>query len=45
MKTSPLKYHHVIGIMSGTSLDGLDLAYCIYREKEECKDFKVFKGL
>lgn len=36
-----MRYHHVIGIMSGTSLDGLDLAYCIFREKEECKDFKV----
>lgn len=32
MKTSPLKYHHVIGIMSGTSLDGLDLAYCVFKQ-------------
>lgn len=32
MNTSPLKYHHVIGIMSGTSLDGLDLAYCIFKQ-------------
>lgn len=32
MELPLLKYHHVIGIMSGTSLDGLDLAYCVFKQ-------------
>lgn len=32
MNIPTLKCHHVIGIMSGTSLDGLDLAYCIFKQ-------------
>ena len=32
MALPPLKYHHVIGIMSGTSLHGLDLAYCVFKQ-------------
>lgn len=47
-----LKYNHVIGIMSGTSLDGLDLAYCVFKQEKflhdndkELKDFEVIKTL
>ena len=41
MDHSELKYQHVIGIMSGTSLDGLDLAYCVFEEERN----KVYRGL
>ena len=45
MKNSSLKYHHVIGIMSGTSLDGLDLAYCVFEEKGKGWNYKVHKAV
>lgn len=35
---------HVIGIMSGTSLDGLDLAYCIFQKQESKWTFDVVLG-
>jgi anhydro-N-acetylmuramic acid kinase len=41
--------HHIIGLMSGSSLDGLDIAYCVFEENNgrwsyeiavaECADF------
>jgi anhydro-N-acetylmuramic acid kinase len=33
--------YSVIGVMSGTSLDGLDIAYCIFEKKDEKWDFKI----
>ena len=39
-----MKYQHIIGIMSGTSLDGVDLAYCVFGE-ERNKVYKDFKDL
>ena len=35
-----MKYK-VLGMMSGTSLDGLDLAYCIFERKENRWDFDL----
>ncbi|MBO4655931.1 MAG: anhydro-N-acetylmuramic acid kinase, partial [Bacteroidales bacterium] len=45
MNHPPLKSHHVIGIMSGTSLDGLDLVYCVFGEEEEGWEYEVRKAV
>ncbi len=35
--------HTAIGLMSGTSLDGTDLAYCIFEKVNSTWDFKIIK--
>ncbi|UWX56024.1 anhydro-N-acetylmuramic acid kinase [Maribacter litopenaei] len=36
-----MKLYKVVGIMSGTSLDGLDLAYCQLRRKKDQWEFEI----
>lgn len=40
-----MKYQHVIGIMSGTSLDGVDLAYCVFGKKGKDWGYEVRKAV
>lgn len=37
--------YYVIGVMSGTSLDGLDLAYCHFQKKKSKWDFTILEGI
>lgn len=39
--TSEKETYHVIGVMSGTSLDGIDLAYCLFRSGGELFEFEI----
>ena len=40
-----MKTYAGIGIMSGTSLDGLDLAYCTFTETEGLWDYQIIKAV
>lgn len=39
-----MKTYRVIGIMSGTSLDGLDLAYCEFFKKQSNWNYRIIKA-
>lgn len=36
-----MRRYKVLGLMSGTSLDGLDMAYCHFWKKEDAWDFEI----
>ena len=38
-----MDYYRVIGLMSGSSLDGLDIAYCEFRVENGKWSFKILK--
>ena len=39
-----MKTYKIIGLMSGTSLDGVDLAFCHFTKKSEKWSFKIIKA-
>lgn len=42
--SSNIQEYKVVGMMSGTSLDGLDLAYCLFRVKDGHYSFSIEKA-
>jgi anhydro-N-acetylmuramic acid kinase len=40
-----MSVYKTIGIMSGTSLDGVDLAYCVFDKKEGLWEFDIVKAI
>jgi anhydro-N-acetylmuramic acid kinase len=40
-----MKEYKVIGVMSGTSLDGVDLAYCVFKKQNDKWDFEIEHAL
>lgn len=42
--SSNIQEYKVLGIMSGTSLDGLDLAYCLFRVEDGTYSFTIEKA-
>lgn len=40
-----MSIYKTIGMMSGTSLDGVDLAYCVFDKKEGSWEFEIVKAI